>query len=358
MMVTLLRHLDRTRFEPVLLVIDYSGPYVSFIPADVQVVTLSAHRLRRAWLPLIRAINRLRPDILLSTMDYVNFAILAGKILYRNQPKLIVREDNTPSRSIRALPPARRGIFRILYKFLYPQADQLIVQSEGMKADLLAFLPRLPQEKVIRIYNPIDFALILQQAERTEAARFATAGKQIVAVGRLTHQKGFDLLLRAFRLVVVRFADAQLTILGEGPLLHDLQQLAQSCGIAEQVTFAGFQENPHAWLAQADLFVLSSRWEGFPNVLLEALACGCPVVATDCPSGPREILQQNVYGRLVEPDNVAELASGMIDVLSGDRSFADGRKRAQMYDAVQVTRSYEQLFDCLRFAQREEPDRV
>ncbi|WP_167568949.1 glycosyltransferase [Brevibacillus migulae] len=344
-MVTVLRHLDRSRFEPILMTVELSGPYVALIPEDVQVVNLQAGRVRHAWRKMVKEINRLQPAVVMSTMDYMNLAVIAGKMAFAKKPRIVIREANTPTHAIGALSSLKRVAFKALYRLLYPKADLVIVQSEGMKQDLLDFLPHLSQEKVIRIYNPLDVASVLQKAARKEEAFLLPAGKQIVAAGRLTYQKGFDLLLAAFAQVAKAVQDARLAILGEGPLEGELKAQARALGIEERVSFLGFQENPYAFLAQADLFVLPSRWEGFPNILLEALACGCQVVAADCPSGPREILQGNRYGLLVEPERVAALTAGMISVLCGEYKFAPGRERALAYDAKQVVNAYEQAFE-------------
>jgi len=343
-MITVLRHLDRSRFEPILMTVDLSGPYVASIPENVQVVNLHSGRVRHAWRKMIKEINRLQPDVVMSTMDYMNLAVLAGKMAYAQKPRIIVREANTPTLAIGALGFLKRVMFKTLYRLLYTKADGIIVQSEGMKQDLLDFLPSLSPNKVIRIYNPLDVTTVLRQAGKKEDAFLPSSPKQIVAAGRLTYQKGFDLLLSAFAQVAQIVQDVRLTILGEGPLEAELKAQARALGIEERVCFLGFQRNPYAFLAQADLFVLPSRWEGFPNILLEALACGCRVVATDCPSGPREILQQNQYGLLVEPEQVAALANGMIGVLCGEITFASGRERALAFEAKQVVRAYEQVF--------------
>ncbi|MGD8189488.1 glycosyltransferase [Brevibacillus ginsengisoli] len=342
--VTLLRHFDRSRIEPILLALDLKGPYVKDIPTDIHVNHLHVKRVRHAWLKMIREINRINPDVIFSTMDYMNFAVLAARRFYRKGTKLIIREANTARSALAALPPLKRWLFKTLYQLLYPKADMIITQSVGMYDDLLNFLPALAEQQVKQIYNPLDLGAVTRQALMLPCTWSRPGGKQIVAAGRLTYQKGFDLLLHALRQVINHRQDVQLTILGEGPLRNELESLAVSLDLAQHVTFAGFQENPHRYMLHADLFVLSSRWEGFPNIVLEALACGCPVVATDCPSGPREILQDNRYGYLVESQNVPALAEGMCRMLNGEIKFAAGEERASCYDAGRITQEYEETF--------------
>lgn len=342
--VTLLRHLDRSRIDPILLAVELKGPYVQDLPANLAVINLQMKRVRHAWFNMIREINRTNPDVIFSTMDYMNFAVLAAKGLYRNKPKLIIREANTPRSALSALPTMKQRLFTKLYQLLYPKADLIITQSVGMKDDLKNFLPALSDEQVTQIYNPLDIRAVNRQATMLSCIGRFPGGKQIVAAGRLTYQKGFELLLQAFHQVLNHRPDVHLTILGEGPLRKELEELAESLGIKERVTFAGFQANPYQFMIQADLFVLSSRWEGFPNIVLEALACGCPVVATDCPSGPREILQDNRYGYLVESENAQALAEGICRVLDKEITFQPGEERARSYDVNTIARQYEEAF--------------
>lgn len=342
--VNLLRHMNRQLIEPILMVVDLSGPYVSTLPPDIQVVNLRAGRVRYALPKIVREINRLQPDAVMSTLGYMNLAVLAVKPFLTSRPKLIVREANTPSKSIQSLPFFKKKSFTGLYRRLYPKADVIVTQSEGMRADLLAFLPDVLPEKVVRIYNPLDVDIVVREAEAFHPYPDDKLGKRIVAAGRLTHQKGFDLLLHAFQKVVHVFGDARLQILGEGSLKEELSRLATALGIGDRVVFEGFQHNPYPYIKHADLFVLSSRWEGFPNILLEALACGSKVVATECQSGPKEILGDNSYGLLVREECAEALAEGMIAVLNEGVSFRSGLDRARMFDAAAIVKEYESLF--------------
>ncbi|WP_289139695.1 glycosyltransferase [uncultured Brevibacillus sp.] len=342
--VHLLRHLNRVRIEPILIVVDLFGPYVSKLPPDIQIVNLQSKRVRYALPKLIREINRLKPDAIMSTLDYMNLALLGVKPFLVGSPRLIVREANTPSKSIQTLSSFGQKCFTWLYRLLYKRSDVIVTQSDGMRQDLLAFLPGLDPSKVVRIYNPLDVETVKREASLFHP--FSHDGKKlvIVAAGRLTYQKGFDLLLQAFGKVRSVHENAQLYILGEGPLLVELTQLAEELGITDYVTFAGFQKNPYPYLKHADLFVLSSRWEGFPNILLEAIASGSRVVATRCPSGPDEILEEGRYGVLVKSDCVDSLADGMLTALNKETVFDSGMQKARQYSAPYIAGLYEQIF--------------
>ncbi|MFS0555433.1 glycosyltransferase [Brevibacillus sp. 179-C9.3 HS] len=341
--VTLLRHFNRQHIEPILMVTELKGPYVTALPPDIPVIDLQVSRVRYALPKMVSEINRLKPDVVMSTLNYMNMALLSVKPFLKSNPKLIVREANTPTKAMQFHSPLKKKIFTRLYQWQYPQADAIITQSDGMRNDLLSFLPQLSPHKVVRIYNPLDVDKVIQDANTHNPFQKETS-RQIIAAGRLTYQKGFDLLLHAFQKVVKACEDVQLQIMGEGPLREDLANLAISLGVGERVTFRGFQTNPYPYMKHADLFILSSRWEGFPNILLEALACGRPVVAMECPSGPQEILAKNKYGLLIPDGDVERLADGIIAVLNGEHRFMSGEERARMFEAKVITEEYEKVF--------------
>lgn len=341
--VNLLRHLNRQKIELMLMVTELKGPYVAELPDDVPVVDLQASRVRYALPKLVNHINRLKPDVVMSTLNYMNMALLSVKPFLRNNPKLIVREANTPTKSMQFHPPFKKRLFTRLYQWQYPKADVIITQSDGMRSDLLSFLPQVSPKKVVRIYNPLDVDKVIQEANTHNPFQIGE-GRQIVAAGRLTYQKGFDLLLHAFQKVAMVCEDVHLQIMGEGPMREELTDLADQLGMSGRVTFQGFQANPYPYMKHADLFILSSRWEGFPNILLEALACGSAVVSTECPSGPKEILANNEYGLLIPDGSVEKLADGMMDVLNGKHRFLSGEARARMFEAKVIAEEYEKLF--------------
>lgn len=198
-------------------------------------------------------------------------------------------------------------------------------------------------QNMVRIYNPVDSARLSRMAEGNSP--FLSRSPQLVASGRLEHAKGFDVLLTAFALVRGHVPDVRLTIMGEGALGEALRAQSRSLGLQDTVTFPGFVLNPYPYYAHADLFVLSSRYEGLPNAMLEAMALGAPVIATDCPGGVREVVRDTSVHRLVPAEDSASLAAGIIAMLRQKQRPAihERHKLQQMLSVTEVVRQYETL---------------
>ncbi|HUO88492.1 MAG TPA: glycosyltransferase, partial [Rhizomicrobium sp.] len=217
--------------------------------------------------------------------------------------------------------------------------------SEGVARDLRSFGQFSPH-KVSVVHNPVFDPDIAELARQEPLHPWLLAGDPpiILAAGRLHPQKGFDVLLRAFARVRAQI-DCRLVILGEGAERASLAAMASDIGLAYDVDFPGFARNPFSLMARAAVFVLSSRWEGFPNALVEAMASGAPVVSTDCPSGPREILDHGRYGRLVPPGSAELLADAILAVLRERPDTTASRRRAEMFSVAAATRQYLDLLE-------------
>ena len=285
-----------------------------------------------AWINTIalRLANYLRenrPYALLAILPIPNIIALKARQFANTTFRLIVNEQNTLSLALQI--NLRRQFIEWCVKTFYPKADIIVAVSQGVAEDLIQNYG-VPEEKVKIIFNPIAteelFELLKQPASHPWFER--EQPPIILGVGRLTRQKDFPALLRAFSLVR-QVRPAKLLILGEGEERANLERLAIELGIQNDVSMPGFVDNPFAFMSKASVFVLSSAWEGFGNVLVEALACGCPVVATDCRSGPREILDNGRYGRLVPVGDYEALAKAILETLDNPDFPATKEERIQ-----------------------------
>ena len=285
-----------------------TGPYLSLVPDCVRVVDLKASRTLSAIPGLVRYLRTERPAALLSALDHANIAALIAIKLANAGVRLAVSVRNTLSVEAQGSGFFNARVLPVLVRMFFPWADEIITVSGGV-ADDLATSTGIPRERMRVIYNPVVSGELLSQArEAVDHPWFAPGEPPVVlAVGRLTPQKDYPTLIRAFARVVQNMP-CRLVILGEGDERSNLEALAKELGIIDKVSLAGFQENPFAYMARAGVFVLASRFEGLPGVLIQAMASGAPVVATDCPSGPREILEGGKWGSLVAVGDVDRLA--------------------------------------------------
>ncbi len=281
--INLAASLDRERFAPMLIVLSAEGALAEAVPPGLPVVALGRPRLRRALPTLLATLRRRRPSVVVSTLGYVSLGLLALRAALPRGTRIVVREANLPSLSLPNAPyPAAT---RLSYRLLYRRADLVLCSSARMAAEFRARFA-VPEARLRTLPNPVDERAI--RAAAAQPLRAPGAGPRFVAAGRLTRQKGFDLLIDWFRDLP---GASCLTILGTG---HDeiaLRRQASSLGLEDRVRFAGQVANPWAAMAGADAFVLPSRWEGLPNVVLEALASGTPVIATPESGGIAEIAE-------------------------------------------------------------------
>ena len=293
MVVTLLCHMNRSLFRLGLAVVDMrEAVYRDDVPDDVEFIDLGCTRVRYALPKIMRLIWQRRPDVVLSTLGHLNLALAMLRPLLPNGVRYIGREACIVSETLSRY--AHPRLWGWAYRHFYPRFDVVVCQSVYMRDDLIGHFA-FPPRKVVVIHNPVDIERIRRLAAEVistddEAPALHTdAGLHVVGAGRLSDEKGFDLLIEALALCDDR--GPRLTLLGEGPLRAALEELARQRGVADRVRFAGFQKNPYPFFVRADAFVLSSRCEGFPNVVLEALACGTSVIAMPCPGGVAEITE-------------------------------------------------------------------
>ncbi|HSF61932.1 MAG TPA: glycosyltransferase [Gaiellaceae bacterium] len=314
--VKLAEGLVRRGFDVDLVLATAEGPRLGEIPSEVRVVDLGGRRVLGSLPRLTRYLRREKPRGLASVLDHANVVALWARKLAGYSGRVVVIEQNTLSEAARNGKSRRDRMMPRLARRFYPWADYVVGVSEGVSEDLAQFVS-LPAEKLRVIPNPIVAPEIEELARApVDHAWIDGSAPVLVAAGRLRAQKDFPTLLRAFSLVRAK-RPVRLLILGEGPERERLETLTRELELTSDVSLPGATTNPYAYMARATAFVLSSRWEGLPTVLIEAMSCGAPVVATDCPSGPREILADGRYGALVPVGDVQALAAAMEDALDG-----------------------------------------
>ena len=315
--VKLAEGLVRRGFDVDLVLASAKGPRLAEIPPEVRVVDLGARRVAGSLPGLVRYLRREKPEGLASVLDHANVVALWARKLARYHGRVVVIEQNTLSEAALNGKTRRDRIMPRLVRRFYPWADCVVGVSEGVTEDLAEFVS-LPSEKLRVISNPIVASDIGELARApVDHAWFYGGDQVLVAAGRLQPQKDFPMLLRAFARVRST-RPARLVILGQGPERSRLEALVEELELASDVELPGATTNPYAYMARSAAFILSSRWEGLPTVLIEAMSCGAPVIATDCPSGPREILADGRYGTLVPVGDVAALAAAMAAALDGE----------------------------------------
>lgn len=340
--LNLLRGLAKLNLATDLVVGVAAGRYSSQVPKETRLVSLGAKKVIQAILPLAGYLRREQPSALLSYMSHANFAAVMARALARADTRLVLVEQTVVSARRSRL--RRDKLIPLLAKRLYPYADAVVGASDGVAHDLVAKVG-VAGAKVSVIYNPIYDDELLTRARETSDHPWLKAEKPapvFLGVGRLSPEKDFPTLLKAFARVRAE-RPARLIILGEGAAQAELEAVISALGIERDVSLPGFVENPYAYMSRADALVLSSRREGFGNVLVEAMACGCPVVATDCPGGPKEILAAGQYGALVPIGDTIALAKAMQRALDAPVQKELLRQRAQYFSIERATAKYLKL---------------
>jgi glycosyltransferase involved in cell wall biosynthesis len=311
--------LTRRRFGVEMVLSEAKGPFLADLAPEVRVVDLHArHAMTSIW-PLCRYLRKAKPDVLFSHLDYVNVAALLARRLAHVRTCVIPVVHITHSQARQHSRSSREPILRAAIKWLYPTADQIVAVSRGAADDMIR-VTGVPAALVRVIYNPVITPVIeALAAEPVDHPWFAPGQVPVIlGIGRLARQKEFATLIRAFA-VLRKDRDCRLMILGDGEDRDALERLVKELGVAENVALPGHVKNPFSYLARCALFGLSSAWEALPTVVIEALSLGVRVVSTDCPSGPREILQGGQFGALVPVGDVEALARAMSEALGKPR---------------------------------------
>lgn len=300
----LINNLDKNKFTPKLLLMRKEGYYLELLDKNIEIIDIKTSRIRNAFFPIVKVLRTLKPDIVFGGWGEVS-AYLAPIIPFFPKIRFIARETNIVSQHV------TRPEIRFFYRF-YNNFDSVIAQSDDMKNDLINNL-KIHEEKIIKINNPVDVDAVEAKSLEPMNFPFFEDYKNVVAIGNLSYRKGFDNLLKVFS--YLKNENIFLYIIGEGDDKEKLIELKDSLQI-KNVKFLGKITNPYPYLKNADLFILSSRYEGFPNVLLEAGATGTFSLANNCKGGINEIIEENINGRIISIEDHKNFAEEIKITLS------------------------------------------
>ena len=308
-MLNLLRGIDDRRFELHLTMIQATGDRIADIPRHIKVHDLGVKRARNAIVPLIALCWKIRPKAILSTSAHLNSAVIAARPFLPNPTALLTREGANIT-----APGSTSRTRLMIYRHLYRRSDAVICQSDAMREELIRAFG-IPASKAVRIYNPVDIGQLSERAD-SEPNPYSGAGPAVVGVGRFSQEKGFDLLIESMAKVHRVFPNSSLTLVGDGPDCDALLSMREKLGLNAYIRFVGPKRNPYPYIKHANLLVLPSRCEALPNVVLEAIALGTPVVATNCTGALQEVAKYTTLLHLAQTTSVEALSAGIEHVLS------------------------------------------
>lgn len=338
-MVTLANAFAERGYRVDIVLAKAEGPYLNEVAKSVRVVDLDCSRVLTTLPGLMRYVRKERPSALLSAMGHANVIAVLARELTRLPTRVVVSERN--NFSVYETRPAdwRKRIMAFFIARAYRRADKIIAVSSGVAEDL-ATRTKIPLTEIEVVFNPVVSDHLHSLANEPPPPSLLPEDQTplILAAGRLEEQKGFENLIRAFAQLRTQ-RPAKLAVLGEGSLRDVLENEVERQGLKSDVVFPGFVDNPFPIMRQANLFVLSSGWEGLPNALIQAMACGTPVVSTDCPSGPAEILENGRWGRLTPVGDDKALAEAMWATLD-ETEHPDVANRAADFSVEKAVDSY------------------
>jgi glycosyltransferase involved in cell wall biosynthesis len=335
--LTLLNALDKEKYELILALVKREGKYLDLIPADVEVIDLKVSKARYSIFKIYKLIKEKKPDFIFTSLAHLNLLIALIRPLFSKDIKFIARESNTVTENNKL--DKYPKINEFLYKNVYKNYDQIITQAKAMKIDLAENFG-IDEDKMIIIQNPVDCDNTLSRSKQEDIE--LPKKYNLLAIGRLGEQKGFDMLLN----IISKLDDSYyLTILGDGDDRSKLEKQIKDLGIGKRVNLAGFHDNPYAYMKSSDLLVLSSRYEGLPNVVLEANSLGLPVVAFDSAGGTGEIIDDGRNGFLVEPfdeDEFAKTIQKARDYSFDNQAIKEHTKTN--FSSDKIIKEYEKVF--------------
>lgn len=340
--LNILNNIDSNLFDVSLCLLENieKNSYSNFLNKKIDITILN-RRARYSILSIAKVIKKENPDIVFSTLSYMNVVVYIAHKLSYSKSKLILREANFMKKDFNM---SKLSYF--LVKHSYANCHKVISLSKGVKQNLKDHF-NVKEEKISLIYNPIDLINIRKMQNETLDTIDKGVFKLIVC-GRLTKQKNQELLIRALKKIKVGNEKWILNIVGDGEDRIKLESLVKELSLEDNIKFLGFKKNPYKYMANSDLFILSSLWEGFGHVVAEAMACGTPVLSTDCPHGPREILDNGEFGWLVANNDEKALTEKIEYLINNQNEIEIMKKklkeRVDYFDSPKIVKEYENVF--------------
>lgn len=353
-LIELLKNLSRDKYKLFIALNRPGGEFFNQIPEDVQLLDRSSLYLKKKisferYFGIASLIKENNIDLAMGFLPGANRSLLRSRFFTAKSVKIFLNEQNNPSFiSRKKYSYPRKKLEQIELSLFYPKADGMVVACKGLKKQFLNNL-NLDSVKIHVIYNMINLEEIqLLSSEPAKGFTFDHSLKTIVAVGRLTEQKSYSDMLSVFKKVNDK-VPSRLIILGEGPDRSKLEAEIQSLALDGSVFMPGFVDNPFSFMSKSDLYISTSRWEGFHLTIAEAMACGTVPVVTDCDYGPREIIKDGKNGRLLPVGDTDALSDAVIELLATEnlreKMSECAVKRAGDFDVNRIVRQYEKLFD-------------
>lgn len=332
---TLLNHIDREKYDAKLMLMRKEGTYLDILNPSIEIVHLKVQRIRQSVIPILKYIFQHQPDLVFTGYGEVNAYISPFIPMFR-KTKFIARETNVVSKHV------TKKIIRFFYKF-YPNFKHIICQSDDMKNDLIQNF-NIKERSIVKINNPVDVDYIKNKMiEPIDNELYNTSNKKVIAIGNLSYRKGIDNLLKVF--TYLKNEPISLFILGDGAEKEDYFKLKKELNL-KNIHFLGIQKNPYKYLKNSDLFILSSRYEGFPNVLLEAGTCGTYSLANNCPGGINEIIQDKINGEIADIEQFENFAKKIIEALNQNHDKEEIQNSiTSRFSKEIILKKYYSLFD-------------
>lgn len=344
--------LNRAGFDVEIVSTQSEGPFTERLSEEIGLREIESQGFDLLGTPgmlpgLVKYFNQNSPGTSISLMNHMNIPVALAHRIAKSDSTLVISEHNDPKLLTSNRNP-RKWQNRAVYaasRYVYPRADKIVAVSNGV-AESLKSVTQINLDNLHVVYNPVVDVTLKQEAKENPDEPWFRNDIPTVLAAKPEAQKNLSLFLKAIA-EVRRTREVQAIIVGTGEQREKLETLAAELGIKRSVKFKGYVENIYSYMSSASAFCLSSHWEGLSNILIEALACGCPVVSTDCPSGPSEVLEDGEYGVLVPPNNVTALADGIRHTLDNPPSCDKLKSRASDFSVEQAVEKYSQFINQL-----------